>query len=195
MKSSDNNPCSSCADNKPDIERVGRRDFLQATAATVSSVTLAELFGATVSAQQADKKVQHATYPRVKIASLANIAPDKPIAFDYPSTGLHTDCLLVQLNRPAGGGVGPKNDIVAFSTRCTHMGGDMSSGYVSEHKLLGCGEHLTTFDLTRHGIVVAGHATQSLPQIVLEIDQDSVYAAGIIGLLYGHHQNPTGKTS
>ncbi|MEZ6152138.1 MAG: hypothetical protein R3C09_18710 [Pirellulaceae bacterium] len=49
--------------------------------------------------------------------------------------------------------------------------------------------YLTTFDLTRHGIVVAGHATERLPQIILEIDGDQIYATGIVGLLYGYHQS------
>lgn len=201
MKSSNNNSCSVCGDsnhsNQPPSQsnQSSRRAFLQTSALTVSTVTLAEVFGANAAAQSAGQAVQHATYPRIKIATLADITPDKPIAFTYPEEVLHGDCMLVQLNRPAGGGVGPKSDIVAFSTRCTHMGGDMSSGYVSEHKLLGCGEHLTTFDLTRHGMVVAGHATTSLPQIVLEIESDEIFATGIVGLIYGHHQNPTGQSS
>ena len=39
-------------------------------------------------------------------------------------------------------------------------------------------------------MVVAGHATQSLPQIILEIDGEEIFATGIIGLLYGYHSNP-----
>ena len=70
----------------------------------------------------------------------------------------------------------------------------MTGGYVGEHKLIGCSEHLTTFDLTRHGIMVAGHATDRLPQIVLEVDDDQIFATGIIGLLYGYNANPTAET-
>ena len=67
----------------------------------------------------------------------------------------------------------------------------MTDGYDAQHKLLGCGEHLSTYDLTRHGIMVAGHATESLPQILLEIEDDNVYATAIVGLLYGYNENPT----
>ena len=172
----------------------GRRDFLKASAISITSVTLADVFGQAALAQVAGETTNLATYPRKKIATLDDLVIDTPIAFDYPEEGMHSDCMLIRLNRPAGGGVGNKQDIVAFSTRCTHMGGDMSSGYVAEHKLIGCSEHLTTFDLTRHGIVAAGHATQSLPQVVLEVEDNSIFATGIIGLLYGHHENP-GKTS
>jgi arsenite oxidase small subunit len=49
--------------------------------------------------------------------------------------------------------------------------------------------HLSTFDLTRHGLVVAGHGTQSLPQVVLEADDDVLYATGMMGLIYGFSSN------
>jgi arsenite oxidase small subunit len=53
---------------------------------------------------------------------------------------------------------------------------------------------MTTFDMTRHGMVVAGHATESLPQVVLEVRGDTIYATGILGLVYGKRNNlDTGK--
>ena len=48
---------------------------------------------------------------------------------------------------------------------------------------------MTTFDLTRHGMVVSGHATESLPQIVLEIVGDDIFAVGAQGLIYGYSAN------
>jgi arsenite oxidase small subunit len=66
----------------------------------------------------------------------------------------------------------------------------MQGTYKEEYKALGpCPFHLTSFDLTRHGIVIAGHATESLPQIVLEVEGDAIYATGLIGLVYGRAQN------
>ena len=71
------------------------------------------------------------------------------------------------------------------------MGSNLSDAYNAAHKVAGpCSEHLTTFDLTRHGMVVAGHATVALPQIVLELEGDAILATGVIGLIYGYHQNP-----
>lgn len=52
-----------------------------------------------------------------------------------------------------------------------------------------CPIHLTTFDLTRHGMVVSGHATESLPQIVLETEGDDIYAVGVMGLLHNYASN------
>ncbi|MEZ6081368.1 MAG: hypothetical protein R3C56_38570 [Pirellulaceae bacterium] len=42
--------------------------------------------------------------------------------------------------------------------------------------------------------MVAGHATERLPQIILEIDGDQIYATGIVGLLCSYTTNPTAET-
>ncbi|MFQ5434838.1 MAG: arsenate reductase (azurin) small subunit, partial [Anaerolineae bacterium] len=52
-----------------------------------------------------------------------------------------------------------------------------------------CPLHWSTFDLTRHGMVISGHATQGLPQIMLETDGDDIVATGVLGLLYGYYDN------
>lgn len=174
---------------------LARRGFLKTTATGVATMLLADVFPGRVQGQDAGQNVHVASYPKLAIAKLSDVQQDKPIEFAYPSDGLHTGCVLVQLGRKAGGGVGQNQDIVAFSARCTHMGGDMTDGYVAEHKLLGCGEHLSTYDLTRHGMLVAGHATESLPQIVLEIEGETIYATAIVGLLYGYSQNPSSETA
>ena len=188
-------PDSSCGTSTPCEETcLQRRGFLKTTATSVVTMLLADVFPGRAVAQDAGTQVQVATYPRMAIGKVSDLKNDTPIEFDYPETGTNTNCSLVKLGTQAGGGVGSDQDIVAFSARCTHMGGDLSGGYVGKHKLVGCREHLTTFDLTRHGIMVAGHATERLPQIILEIDGDDIYATGIIGLLYGYHENPTTDT-
>ncbi len=172
---------------------VARRGFLKTGVTGVVTMLLADVFPGRVQGQDPNQSIQVASYPRVAVGKVSRLEQDKPIWFAYPADGLHTGCVLVKLGRTAGGGVGEAQDIVAFSARCTHMGGDMSDGYVADHKLLGCGEHLSTYDLTRHGILVAGHATESLPQIVLEIQDDTIFATAIVGLLYGYSQNPTSE--
>ncbi len=171
-----------------------RRGFLKTTATSVVTMMLADVFPGRAVAQDASTQVQVATYPRMAIGKVSELIIDTPVEFDYPEEGTNTNSSLVKLGTEAGGGVGEHLDIVAFSARCTHMGGDLNGGYVGEHKVVGCREHLTTFDLTRHGILVAGHATERLPQIILEIDGDDIYATGIVGLLYGYHENPTTDT-
>ena len=92
----------------------------------------------------------------------------------------------------AGGGIGPQRDVVGFSYLCTHQGGFMNGKYqaVGEHRVVGqCPLHLSTYDLIRHGIIVSGQAYQTMPQVLLELEGDDIYAVGMMGLLFGRNKN------
>jgi arsenite oxidase small subunit len=129
-----------------------------------------------------------ARLPSKRLASLADLEVDKPVTVMYPDP--KSMCMLVKLGVPAGGGVGPDGDVVAFSMSCPHMGMTMIGAYNAKHKGMGpCPSHLSRFDLTRYGIVVSGHATQSLPQVLLEVKEGEIYATGLRGLLYGRNGN------
>ena len=132
-------------------------------------------------------------YPRKKIGSLKRLVTDKPVIFNYPDDGAQSLSLLIKLGARAGGGVGKDQDVVAFNATCTHQGGPLVASYKAETKTLGaCPFHLTTFDLTRHGIVVSGQAYQSLPQVALDVVGNDIYAVGITGLLFGRFDNIKG---
>ena len=180
----------------PEQERpcMTRREFLLASGSvTLTTVFLSSLPGVLGRAEAVPATL--ATYPKKKIGKVSALKTDKPVFFNYPFDGMHSQNMLVKLGAPASGGVGPKQDIVAFSTLCTHMGGPLAGTYKSRDKVLGpCPLHMTLFDLTRHGMVVAGHATESLPQVVLEVKGDDIYATGVLGLIYGTRNNlDTGK--
>ncbi len=165
---------------------LSRRAFLLSGGSAVTVMALGGLsqaFG-----QGAALKV--ATYPRKRIGRVSQLKQNQPISFQYPGKDFYSTDMLVKLGAPAGGGVGPDQDIVAFSTLCTHMGGPLAGQYRGQYKVLGpCPFHLTTFDLTKHGMVAAGQATESLPQIVLEVKGDEIWATGVMGLIYGYHAN------
>ncbi|MBT4522142.1 MAG: arsenate reductase (azurin) small subunit [Halieaceae bacterium] len=162
--------------------QVSRRRFLQA--ATVGGASMAMLTIPGCGSMMA----RTTPLPRQRVGSLSELVDDKPINIRFPDR--KSRCVLVKLGVPAGGGVGPGEDIVAFSTACPHMGTPLLGAYNAKHKGMGpCRSHLTRFDLTRYGIVVSGHATESLPQILLEIEGDDIYATGIRGLLYGRSSN------
>ncbi len=165
---------------------LSRRAFLLSGGTAVSLMALGGLsqtFG-----QGAALKV--ASYPRRKIGRMSQLTVDQPVMVQYPWNDFNSTNMLVKLGAPAGGGVGPDHDIVAFSTLCTHMGGPLAGQYRGQYKILGpCPFHLSTFDLTKHGMVVAGQATESLPQIVLETKGDEIWATGVMGLIYGYHSN------
>lgn len=166
---------------------LGRRTFL-ATAGSVVASTLGLTFPDRVLAQDTDIPVSVTSLERQKLGALSLLKTGQTLQVDYPDE--QSPCMLIQTGQRSGGGIGPNQDVVAFSSRCTHMGGSLADEYNAEHCVAGpCRLHLTTFDLTRHGIVVAGHATQALPQLILELDGDDIYATGITGLLYGHAQN------
>lgn len=164
-----------------------RRTFLIGSGATViGTLLLPALPGMNGKALAA----QVARYPSMHIGSLSQLKEGKPVRFKYPDKGLSATSLLIRLGEPAGGGIGPGRDVVAFNALCTHMGASMSRNYKAEHQVLGpCPFHQSTFDLTRHGIVVSGHATESLPQVLLETQGDDIHAVGLIGLIYGRYDN------
>ncbi len=162
---------------------MSRRDFLFA-----SGVSTVAMVSAGPGMAQIPAMV--ATYPRKLVAKLSQLKADTPIDFQYPDKGAYSDSMIVKLGVEAGGGIGPNKDIVAFNYTCTHQGGDMSGSYKGDTKSLGaCPLHLSTYDLTRHGILISGQAYQSLPQVLLEVDGDDIYAIAVFGLIYGRFDN------
>lgn len=177
------------SDNHPAGDRacLSRRAFLLRGRLAVSVVTLAGVTGIGLG-QAEPAQALLAAYPRRKIGSLAALKPGEPVEFAYPYPTVTN--ILVRLGARAGGGVGTDEDVVAFNQQCTHMGGPLQGTFKPQHQVFGpCPIHLTTFDLTRHGMVVSGHATESLPQIVLETDGDDLYAVGVLGLLHNYASN------
>ncbi|MES9856872.1 MAG: arsenate reductase (azurin) small subunit [Sedimenticola sp.] len=169
---------------------LNRREFLMysgAAATAVSTISLGVLPG------QAQARARVVGYPRKLVAKLSELKANTPVDFNYPDDGRNSQCFIVNMDgAKAGGGVGSKRDVVAFSYLCTHQGGFMNGKYqaVGEHRVLGqCPLHLSTYDMTRHGIIVSGQAYQSIPQVLLEVDGDDVYAVGVMGLLFGRSQN------
>ncbi len=167
---------------------VSRRSFLKTSGAATITVVLTGIPGV---AQAMKIPAWVSPYDRVRVAKFSDLKRHESIYFEYPDE--NSSCFLVQMDSEAGGGVGPAKDIVAFHTRCPHMGGPLHGAYQAEHAAVGpCPSHLTTFDLRRHGMVIAGHATESLPQVVLETDGDWIYATAMMGLIFGRTQNVAG---
>jgi arsenite oxidase small subunit len=134
---------------------------------------------------------KRADYPKKKIAALSKLKVGGPVVFRYPWDHANCGSVLLKLGREAGGGIGPAKDVVAFNGLCPHMGWEIpAKKFFADPGIAGpCPGHWTTFDLTRHGMVVSGHATQGLPQVVLELDGDDVFAVGVLGLIFGFADN------
>lgn len=169
---------------------VSRRNFLIGTGAATTTVMVMMNPG-TPHAEEVPAQVT--TYPRKLVAKLSELKADEPVDFTYPDEGAYSENMIVKMGVKAGGGVGPDQDVVAFNYACTHQGGPLAGSYKADTKSLGaCPLHLSTYDLTRHGILISGQAYQSLPQILLEVDGDDIYATGIFGLVYGRKDNLQG---
>jgi arsenite oxidase small subunit len=168
---------------------MSRRQFLLTGGATVAMISLGSFPGMAEAAQ-----ALKAEYPRQKIGSLSALKNGVPVEFNFPYPDVRN--ILVKLGVPAGAGIGSDKDIVAFNQQCTHMGGPLDGTFKPQHQVLGpCPLHLTTFDLTRHGMVASGHATESLPQIMLEVQGDDIYAVGVMGLVYGYGAMTTKRSA
>ena len=169
---------------------MSRRQFLLTSGVTTFTV-MVTINAGTAFAEKVPATV--ATYPRKLVAKLSSLKLDEPIEFTYPDEGAYSTSMLVKLGVPAGGGIGPQRDVVAFNYTCTHQGGPLEGTYKPADKALGpCPLHLSTYDLTRFGILISGQAYQSLPQVLLELDGDDIYAVGVFGLIFGRFDNLQG---
>ncbi len=165
---------------------VSRRKFLFAGGAALTTMTVM----VHVPGLSGARAATIVRYPRKKIGRLDRLKRDQPQFFNYPDNGAHSHSVLVKLGTKAGGGVGAGADVVAFNAVCSHQGGPLSGAYKAKTKTLGaCPFHLSTFDLTRYGIIVSGQAYQSLPQVLLEVRGNTIYAVGMIGLIFGRYDN------
>jgi len=168
---------------------LSRRKFLFYSGTALTTGTVLLQIPGVLKAQEAN----FATYPRQRIGKLSQLKLDQPLTFNYPDKGANSTCILVKMGQKGGGGVGKGQDVVAFNTICTHQGGPLLGTYKAEYKTLGqCPLHLSTYDLTRHGIIISGQAYQSLPQILLEVEGDNIYAVGVMGLIFGRNNNLKG---
>lgn len=160
--------------------RITRREFIKIGSATTLASGLAP--ASTATGAPAPRAVG---YPVKVIAELATLKVDAPVAFAYPDE--NSPAVLLRLKQAAVGGVGPGNSIVAYSVLCTHKGCPVA--YRPERKLLICPCHWSSFDPAKAGQMVIGQGSEPLPQIALRVQDNTIQAVGIAGLIYGRHTN------
>lgn len=168
------------------MSTISRRDFLK-TSGAAGAVTASATWTVTATAQE-KKDTAGATpdYPQKSIAQFSDLATNQPLSFTYPDAD--SPCLLLKLGTPVLGGVGPDQDIVAYSALCTHMGYPVT--YHTESRTFRCPGHFSIFDPEKAGQQVCGQATEALPHIELSVaDDGAIRAVGIQGHLYGRLSN------
>ena len=167
---------------------VSRRQFLKVTGSAAAGVGLVVgpvQDAVAAPAQDAGKTVL--PYPKRAVGSAAKLQANAAVNFTYPDAS--SPCALVKMDRPVPGGVGPNQDIVAYSTLCTHMGCPVA--YDANTRRFKCPCHFSTFDAEMAGQMICGQATENLPRIVLEYSaqNDTVSAVAVEGLIYGRQSN------
>lgn len=167
---------------------ISRRSFLRSGSGAAAAIGVAGV-GLSPGDAQADNGSGATTldYPSTAIGKAAEMKPGEALAFSYPDTS--SPCMAVKFDQPVAGGVGPEGNIVAYSILCTHMGCPLA--YDGEEQVFRCSCHYSLFDAEKQGQMITGQATEDLPRIVLEHDQDTdtISATGVDGLIYGRQAN------
>lgn len=172
------------------MSTISRRTFLKLGGATAAgTVATAVTPGVADAASKNAQPVGRATlpYPNQAVAHAKKLKVNEPVSFNYPDAD--SPCTLIKMGHPVPGGVGPDNDIVAYSTNCPHMGCPLA--YDAKTRTFRCGCHYSVFDAEMTGQMVCGQATEDLPRVILEYDPktDTVRAVAVEGLIYGRQAN------
>ena len=169
---------------------VSRRDFLK-VAMTLSALMAVGGIGTVLKSisNPAPPGTASLTFPRVKVTD-TSIAANTPIYFYYPLD--NEENFLVKLGQKAAGGVGPAQDIVAFSKICQHFG-CTSISYQAQGPggvpVANCSCHGSVFSLLESAKVIGGPSPRPLPQVILEVDSSgNIFAKGMgPPTIYGHN--------
>ena len=170
--------------------KVGRRFFLKSggVAAAAAGSVVIPIHNANAAAPVASAQGATAlSYPAKAVGKVTGMPTNEAVSFNYPDDS--SMCYAIKMGTPVAGGVGPNNDIVAYSAMCTHMGCPIQ--YDGGSRTFKCGCHFSIFDPEQHGQMVCGQATENLPIIKLSYDSktDTVHAVGVDGLIYGRQSN------
>lgn len=166
---------------------LSRRNFLKlsGSAAAGAGVAITGISNAEAAATEAGRTTL--AYKPKLAAKLKELRVNTPVNFLFPDAS--SPCALIKMGNAVPGGVGPDNDIVAYSTLCTHMGCPVS--YDTTARTFKCPCHYSMFDPEKSGQMVCGQATEDLPRIVLQHDTQNgeITAIGVEGLIYGRQAN------
>jgi arsenite oxidase small subunit len=181
-----------------------RRTFLKLAAAAGGALTIMAIASTLKAATFIPKSTTPLMWPTINVANINQIQLLAPLTFNYPLT--NTPNFLVKLGQAADGGVGPNQDIVAFSSVCQHLG--CFYGFVAPEASPPCNAafkapspegycccHGSVYDFVHGARVVSGPAPRPLPQVQLQFDASTgnITAVGMgPPTIFGH--GPPGTT-
>jgi arsenite oxidase small subunit len=104
-------------------------------------------------------------YPKTKIADVKDVAIGDSVDFSFPSD--HDSAILIRLS---------EKKYVAFQNACTHLRCPVF--WKKEEGEMICPCHHGKFD-AHTGVPTAGPPRRPLPEIVVKIENDSIYAVRV----------------
>jgi arsenite oxidase small subunit len=165
-----------------------RRDFLK-VAMTLSAVMAVGGIGTVLKSIYVPPATTPLTFPQIQVATTSSLATNSPVYFYYPLD--NEPNILVKLGQKAAGGVGPNQDIVAFSQICQHLGCNVAYNPTGNNGGPAgvCPCHGSIFDLLNSATVVSGPSPLPLPQVQLDVDSSgNIFAKGMgPPTIFGHN--------
>jgi arsenite oxidase small subunit len=188
--------------SKPDSPAVPSRGFLKFAMAISTLLVVGGIAAVAKSitnpAPPSSRTLGSKQFPRVKVGQVSGLQLNQPLSFNYPLD--NEPNILVKLGRKAQGGVGPDEDIVAFSSICQHLGciyGFQALGtspkcnpsYKADGPIGFCCCHGTVYDLLDRAKVLSGPSPRPEPQVKLEVDNSgNIFAVGMgPPTIFGHN--------
>ena len=169
-------------------QNVSRRDFFKMSGGLAAGAGVAATGLAPAVAEAAPLNTSATLpYPAKAVGKAGGMKVNEPVDFSAPDAS--SPCQAIRMGQAVPGGVGPDQDIVAYSILCTHQG--CPTSYDSKDRCFKCPCHYSIFDAEKNGQTVCGQAPTSLPRIVLEYNAkpDPVTAVAVDGLIYGRQAN------
>ncbi len=168
-------------------QNVSRRDFFRISGGLAAGAGVAVSGLASANGEATPNTATTLPYPAKAVGKSGGMKVNVPVAFNYPDAA--SPCQAIKMGEAVPGGVGPNNDIVAYSILCTHLG--CPTAYDAKDRCFKCPCHFSIFDAEKSGQTVCGQAPTNLPRIVLGYDakSDTVNAVAVDGLIYGRQAN------
>lgn len=168
-------------------QTVSRREFFKIGGGLAAGAGVAAAGLAPATAEAAVNTDAILPYKPKVVAHVKSMKVNDPVSFTYPDAA--SPCVAVKMGNPVPGGVGPDDDIVAYSVLCTHQG--CPTMYDTKDRCFKCPCHYSIFDAEKGGQMVCGQAPAKLPQIVLDYDAKTgtVQAVAVDGLIFGRQAN------
>jgi arsenite oxidase small subunit len=190
---------------QPKPASIERRQFLKLAAAAGGAVTIAALLSSLKAGTFVPPPTAVAAWPIVTVTNISNLTNLVPLVFYYPLT--NTPNYLVKLGQAATGGIGPNNDIVAFSAICQHLGciydfispgasPPCNSSFKAKIPQGYCCCHGSQYNFLENAKVIGGPAPRGVPMVMLKYDSKTgdISAVGMNPpTIYGY--GPPGTTN